>query len=391
MRLILIIILFFSKIIYSGYLPSDYIDEMTCRIKEIPVKTINMTSQYLLPSKVQKWLQSKWGISVNIYEQLTTKNTIKLPILNCFIEPSNTTHHGTQTEYHGYNNFAALLALLQRYKNRFQNPCFQTIINQAFTKELEEHKKGNYVFWHGRRYEWDYCAYLYKNIYNLTAKKDAQVDDSYTFLRFDNSTGSYIDYIVDFNNCNRITDGLFLCSSLFGCSDLDHWGQSAIQLVLKNRDWSENKIAKFSSEYILSRFNLKHYYTKYAADFTKLEQLHKAANALNFGNLLMIVTDDENINRIYSSHDYANCKCEIEIGNENTSAAKRIIEGIKTNSLKDSDHLQYVLPLTKDYALNPQVGPRIYSFNATDPVKRKEFEDFGAALFAKIAADLNVN
>ena len=151
MKSMLFIFLFTTKIVYSGYTAQDRIDEIKRRIKLIPTASINMAYRNLLPISAQNWLQSKCGMCVNIQQLLTTKKAITLPTLSCLIKPFNKDHHGTQTEYHGYANFIPFIALLQHYKKKLQLPDFQNMLNQAFTKELEEHKKGKYIFSHGRK------------------------------------------------------------------------------------------------------------------------------------------------------------------------------------------------------------------------------------------------
>ena len=55
---------------------------------------------------------------------------------------------------------------------------------------------------------------------------------------------------------------------------------------------------------------------------------------------------------------------------------------------RTNDQLEYAMPLTTAYALDPHNGPRIYSFNAADPAKLKAYEDARDALFIKIKKHL---
>lgn len=287
-------------------------------------------------------------------------------------------HRGTQTEHQVSKYLAKIIVLLAQYKIKDEKPLVKKMLLAAFTKEVHEYKKGNYVFWHGRKYAWDYCAYVYKQLYNLSKSSVHKVGDDYTFLRFDESNSRWGGQVI--------TDALYMNAYLFG--NVDIWGHSTIQLMLSNDDWSANKIDTFTARYLCSQFNYEKYYEKYKTDFEKLKKLHEDAYQ-GVGNLLMICIDAQHIDRVYSAADVADFKVPITLSDgATTTEVKKIIDDLRTGKLKDFDHLQCVLPLTKDYALDPKKGPRIYSFNATDPIKQKEFEDFGKQLFGKIAAQI---
>lgn len=302
-----------------------------------------------------------------------------------YISPSFLTYkhslqsiHGTQTEQQFCKYMAKIIALLVQYKIKDEQPAVKKMLLNAFTKEVQEHKKGNYVFWHGRSYAWDYCAYVYKQLYNLNQLPANKVGDDYTFLRFDNSNTRWSD--------DSTQDALYMNAYLFG--NIDCYGHSTIQLVLSNDDFSRRLLDKFTAEYICSLFNLDKYFTKYQADFNELKRLHEAAGT-QVGNLLMISIDAKNIEHIYSAGDWVGQTVPITLSDgSETTEVKKIIADLKTGKLTEFDHLQCVMPLTKEYALHPKKGPRIYSFNATHEVNRKKFEDFGKKLFAKIEADI---
>lgn len=289
-------------------------------------------------------------------------------------------HYGTQTEYHCFNNLRNVLQFIISSLGNYKKPHVKDLLLQAFHQEIEECKKGRYVFWHGRDYGWDYCAYVYKQLYNLKFCPKHRADIDYIFLRFDDSKTQFTGVFTH--------DALYMNGSLFGNSkDL---GSSSMYYILNNCDNADGlQHSKFTTEYLFSRFSLGQMYTKYKDDFKKLQQLHRDANLSKIGNLLLISLDEEHSNLVYSAGGYAYEKIPMDVGNgQKTTSAKEIIHALKENRLADADGVQYVLPLTKEYALNPKEGLKIYSFNAVDPVAYKKFQDFGDQLFANIAKDL---
>lgn len=290
-----------------------------------------------------------------------------------------TQNQGTQTECHVQKYVASVISLVLQYNIIHQKPAVKRMLMQAFNQEIKEFKKGNYVFWHGRQYAWDYWAYIYKQLYNLFQPKHKKVADDYVFLRFDNSKSVWAN---DAKN-----DGLYLNAYLFG--NIFCEGHSTIQLILKHYDWSNGTLNAFSEKLFFETFNMQKWYKKYQADFEKLKELHQAANTNDVGNLLLVSIDENNINRVYSAGDWTDVTVPISLSNgQKTTELKKIIQDLRAGKLTDFDHLQCVLPLTKEYALDPEKGFKVYSFTACEEQKRKEFEEFGAQLFAKIATDL---
>ena len=107
----------------------------------------------------------------------------------------------------------------------------------------------------------------------------------------------------------------------------------------------------------------------------------------------MVSIDDANANTVYPVHKYANNPKPVTLSSgEKTLEPKKILAELKAGILPEGgDTIEYVLPLTKEYALDPEKGPRIYAMNACDPAKYKEYTDFRDQLFAKIKADMNKN
>jgi hypothetical protein len=292
---------------------------------------------------------------------------------------------GTQTERHALRNHRGVIDFIAK-RAIYRNPLVRTMLLQAYDKELQEFKKGNYVFWHGRMYHWDYVAYIFKNFYNLRMSEQNQVGDDYTFLRFDDSVSSCSGTCL---NGDKNHDGLFLNHALLGM--LYNLGNSSMSMFLNNtcggRDFSD----RFTEQTMSEQFGLGDYYLKYKAEFAKLKALHVAANTLHTGNMLMVVVDKDNIDCVYPVAPTSDIKVSVRLNNgQYTQSAKEIIQELKAGTLPFSDNIMYALPLSHDYALNPRKGLKMYSFNSCDPEKRKEFEDFGKNLFERIDQDIKL-
>lgn len=292
--------------------------------------------------------------------------------------PNN--HQATHSEKHFCANIQ--LVIQQIFKNlsikRKTNAI--PLFKRAIAKEREELAKGNHVFYHGRQWQWDFVADIYKGLYNATRNSDEAVANNYTFLRFDASRSVY---------ANGANDGLFLNAPLFG--NTKWWGNSTAQLILKSYDWSRGKSAQYTPATFFKQFNIDSHYTKYKTELAILESLHQKANPNNLGSLLVVSIDDKHIDKVYSAQTYVGHKKPITLSTgESTLDTKRILSELKAGKLPNGgDSIEYILPLDKDYALNPKEGPRIYSLNACDPVKYKEYIDYRDQLFAKIKADID--
>ena len=285
-------------------------------------------------------------------------------------------HQATQSEKHFCANVASVMKYIFKDQNIKRKSNAIPLFKRALAKEREELAKGNHVFYHGRQWEWDYVADVYKGLHNATHPTDKTVGNDYTFLRFDASSG-------DFGNA------LFLNVPLFG--NTKHWGNSTAQLVLSSYDWSGGKHLYFAPDKLFSQFKLAAQYPAYKDNFKQLKLLHQKANPSKIGSLLMVVLDDKKVNTVYLPvRGVANNKNPVTLSTgEQTLETRKIIAELKAGKLPDGgDSLEYVLPLDKDYALDPQKGPRIYSMNACDPAKYKEYTDYRDALFSKIKKDM---
>lgn len=301
-------------------------------------------------------------------------DTIPSSMITC----TQKNHWPTPSEKHFCSNIKSVIWHIFEGHTIKQKTNAIPLFEQALAKEREELAKGNHIFYHGRQWEWDLVADIYKGLYNTTNSTKPRVGNDYTFLRFDDSTAKF-------------GQALFLNIPLFGNSVKP--GESTSQYVLSNEDCSSNKVKEFTPQELFSRFNLQKQYSRYENEFKQLAVLHQKANPSNIGSLLMVAVDNAHVNDIYPVDWYAYNKKPVTLSTgEQTLETKKILAELKAGILPGGgDTIEYVLPLTKEYALDPEKGPRIYAMNACDPAKYKEYTDFRDQLFAKIKADMQQN
>ena len=80
----------------------------------------------------------------------------------------------------------------------------------------------------------------------------------------------------------------------------------------------------------------------------------------------------------------------IVVDGKRTDDVKLIIDALKSDPkrLENSDYVQYCMMLTHDCALDPHNGPRIYSFNAANQEKFKQYTQLRDDIFNRIAQDV---
>lgn len=264
----------------------------------------------------------------------------------------------TISEHH-YNANLDTIAHSEIIANKaYKSPFVRKIFAQLYTHQKEEQKKGNYLFYHGRSSSWEFIADIFKQTHNAV-NPDKKVGDDYVFLRFDSEGKSKYTY------ASKGEDALWMNAALYG--NASNFGCSPAKFVYDNSDWSETN---FSIETVFSQLGLEKYSTAYNGELKKLKELHTAANSQKFGNLLAVSIPEKELHRIRVP--------QLWFGNP--SRTKAMIKNKQIN-----DNYEFVLPLTKDYALDPEKGPRIYSYHAYDPNKYKEYEEYRDQLFAQIA------
>ncbi|MDR3550234.1 MAG: hypothetical protein P4L31_02385 [Candidatus Babeliales bacterium] len=302
--------------------------------------------------KLKKLLQKKFGTH-DFFENL---GDIPYSRFTNFIKKPSS--ESALTHHHAYIHIDSIRNNIFNHI-KFHNRHLKNMFRSTLEKQQEETAKNNYMFVHGRQAEWQYLADIYKGVYNLTKPMDKQVGDDFTFLRFDDSKRKGM--------FNDDPDALFMNASLFGNSCKK--GSCTATFVMEGSDWSGGPSKYgFSVQSFFTTFKLKSYYLKYEKDFQELEKLFHQANPENFGQLLGISIPLKDIDRVKTLYSETNIKKSIESGHID-------------------DKAEYILDVDKDYLLDPYNGPRIYSFNATDPKKFAAYQAARTQLFAKIRKD----
>jgi hypothetical protein len=246
----------------------------------------------------------------------------------------------------------------------------------AFSKEIAESKAGNYVFWHGRQWEWDFVADMYKHVHNLMVPENQRMPETYIPLRF--GDGEW--------------DGFCMNYALFGNSKREP--SSSLSYVLRNHDYSYGAINKYSVQAFFKQFGLEPFFDIYKKDFSELQKLHKKANKRGYGSLLMISVRPDDMRYVFRAQEGSMGKRwqDIFCDGALTHNAKKIIDTLRTNPVAvqggETDYIEFAMFLTKEYALDPRKGLRIFAFGATDAGKMADYTNKRDALFARIAADL---
>jgi len=368
-------------------------DEIVVRLQDISQESVQKIQDILFNyfsaaqrTKIEQAAKQKWKpLALDISQLLTDDQLPELPKLQWLLAYADSKHRGTQTEHHLCKNLASIITLLHKYKHKRKDPLVRKMLWDAFIQEVEEYKKGNYVFWHGRKWGWEFRSDIYKQLHNVTAKPTDRIDDTYIPLRFGDSYG----------------EGFCLNYALFGNTTDETSG--SLSFVLRNHDYNygkkNNNMSKYTVQYMFGVFGLSHLYEKYRDDFIKLENIHTAANSNGYGALLVLSVKPQDIHHIYPAWagSWGLKKREIYIDGTwpsygNTTDTKKIIEALRNNpaSLQhgQTDLIEFAMKLNSDYALNHKKGPRIFSFNAASSDKMKEYNQLRDAIFARLAKDI---
>lgn len=274
----------------------------------------------------------------------------------------------TQSEAHLYANLQLTLPFIQSLpKGIF--PFFSKVHEQ----EMKERAKGNYVFYHAQAWYLHFNQDIYKQLWNI-AKHDT-IGNDFTFLRF--------------NEPKEISDlrkgSLFMNQALFG--NVGHPGSCTAYLFFNNMSITPLNISQHS---FFEHFGMGKYFDTYKDDIEKLEKLHKEAQRADSGNLLQISIPADKMSYIKTIDGSGDPRISKTIDGRILHSAKEEIDlALKSPEALagGSNLLEYALPLTTEYSLNPHHGPRIYQFNMANPAKLKEYEQKRDALFAKIKQD----
>lgn len=271
----------------------------------------------------------------------------------------------TQTEAHVSQNFYSVSGLIKECPDHIL-----PILTRIYAKERQERAKGNYVFYHAQAWNLHFYSDMYKQLWNIV--KNDSVKDDFTFTRFKEEREA---------PCLR-KDALYLNHALFGNSI--NAGSCTYDYFLKNQSIYKPSL---SVKEFCENLGIKTFHDKYQDDFKKLEQFHEEASTQ--GNLLMVSVPADKVSQIKPVISSSSIR-QIKIGEDATSDTNKILEALlhKPESLETTDSIEYAMPLTTEYALNPKKGPRFYSFNAADPEKLKEYTKKRDELFHKIWRDV---
>lgn len=296
-------------------------------------------------------------------------------ILSCLHDQSRTT---TQTISHYRDNIEKVIAMLQEH-DKAQLPEIKTLLVDLHNKEVEETAQGNYVFYHGRKWAWDFLADMYKHLHNLCAQANNNMRD-YVPLRFDGTQGGAfcMNYAI-FGNSTKYSDG---------------YGSSSISYLLRNHDYSYGAYDQFTMQSMFARFNLQSLYLRYSQELEALKQLHASINPHEFGSLLMLVVAEKDLGHIYPAQRMTKGMqaLPVQINGSAVTDMKKIVTTLKNNpALLDegkADNIQVAMHVTYDYLLDIKNGPRMYAFNAIVPEQWQRYTKTRDRLFARIRADL---
>lgn len=252
---------------------------------------------------------------------------------------------------------------------------------QAYQKETAETKGGNIVFYHGQAWALHYAADIYRELCSLSLGHN--MPENYIPLRFSDKT--------------QERDYLHMNFSLFGNPE-DETCNSLFYFV---HDVNRNS-SKTSFDTMFKQFNLGDYYKKYQDDFDQLERLHSKAT-IN-GNLLLLSFTPHQASKLISTHEIP-ISINLPLGYTYQMSSKNvptIINNIKKrvalkNRHSDTDASENwinnwyaMMPITKK-TLDPETGPRVYSFNTADPDVMANYEKIRRELFDKIKSDIEKN
>lgn len=267
------------------------------------------------------------------------------------------------------------------------------LIDSVCERERIETKKGNYIFFHGRRWKWDLLADIFKKLWEI--KNNKKVCANFQFLRFENEPQTLKDVEIEKrkgallgreNNETGFADRLFMNHALFGYVG-NRW-RCSFRYMLDNFDKSSVHI---SIRDIFKHFNFESLYTKYEKKFEQLHNLHKRSS--NYGSLLLISCTPEQVDKsVLPVHCKSGQRKAIIVQGQETYDPKKIVQALKINpcAVKNCNKVKYGLILTHDCALAPNNGPKIYSFHAADEKLFKKYKKLKEKIFEAIAKDVSI-
>ena len=279
-------------------------------------------------------------------------------------------------------------AAQKEFNKALSDPKIREFFLRIYAQEKIEHANGNYVFYHGRMWLWNFQSDIFKQLWNIAKNDD--IGENYQFLRF----GTKIPGPKRKDNM----DILFMNSAIFG--NVTNFGSSTAHYWLSNRDQSANKNLNITLKAFFKSFNLESLYDKYQKEFEELARIHQSAS--KHGEILLISVSPDKLDNVISTHSGGGLR-PVLINDKIVRNTKEILDSIKNNpkDVKDIDILEWGLILGQwkkttlgeqyflsPYASDPHNGPAVYSFYMADEKIMEEYRKKRDTLFAKIKNDV---
>lgn len=311
----------------------------------------------------------------------------------------------TQTEWH--------LAKYSSYISKdIDDPKLKNVLKKIHRKEKDEKvNKNRYVFFHGQRWKWHFAADIFKKLWEL--KYNEKIGDDFQFLRFIAKNGSSVSSeqnkrikaLRGEDNYSRRDERVienyapaprfFMNHALFGNSKRQL--ASSFHYFTHNYDRSRDRNS-ISVKKLFDALDLSMFYRKYEKRFDELKILHQRAKT--YGNMLLLSFSPEQMKKTVISANWNGNIKPVYINGSSCKDTKKIIDVLESKDdnlyvstdlfcqSSDSDGLEFCCLLTRDCALDPQNGPRIYSFNTPKKKKYEEYEKLRDEIFGKLESDM---
>ncbi len=310
----------------------------------------------------------------------------------------------SQTEQHITANIDALFSYLRGCENwgyrswqYLNNPDLLAMNMQIIIKERELNNKGYYTFIHGQRWEYHLAEQWYRFLWEL---RNQQPTDDYVFLHLKpevdqtelDKEQKIRERLLTYGRCcydcpegeelrQRI---LFINYALFG--NITNEDSSSAHYCAKNYN---HRSIQISLDNVFNFHEYSLYYATYKQELKELEHEHKSLS--EYGNMLLIAIPQDILKDCVYSCRSGGGKQGVyihEVGE--TDDINSIMNALRTDAKKvnNSDQVEFSMPMTWDFTLNPNNGIKIFSFNAADQKKLAAFNKKSDALFKKIKQDI---
>lgn len=372
----------FIKTINNNPKLLEYIKKL---IQEDSGKFLNLTKN--IDEQIKEYLTNIFleNCEKTLKIKFTIKSLIDLVTENSFLEsiPENSIEaliekiktfkfdNLSQTKQHFLCN---LLTIFKLYKKNssLKNKEISDLLLKIYSKEKEEYKNGNYVFYHGRQRNISLLSKIYKKLWSVT--KQENVKEDFVFFRFNQESAAP----------DKDRNYLFMNHALFGNAHETTTACTLTQYFIENRSIHN---PRYSIEKLFEQFNLKDFYELNKTDLKELENLYITAS--QFGEILLIAIPKDKIHlvRLVSP---GGTPTSTTLNNKSTSNSEEILDAIKNNQqVTNADYFEWSIAATTAYLLNPIKGPNIYSYQLTDEKIMKEYCRLSDQIFEKLKNYIN--